>query len=429
MSIEELLNLLITNEEKGQGIINMVPSENNLTPISRLPLVCDIYNRYFFNNTANEKEWNFRGAQDIYEIETKVAVTLLKSLGKSTYVNLKPISGLNAMILVLNALGGPKGSNIITISPEQGGHYATKDLAESLGYHVDFMKGINEHTVDFEYLEVMLKEKTYSLVYVDQSNCLFPLNVELLVHKVRKCSPNTIIHIDASHWLGLILGEAMENPLELGADSFGGSTHKSFPGPQRAVYFTNNKQLNEKVKDAQYYMISSHHFGSVASLAIALMEFKEKDGSGYAHQVIANAKMLGKTLDYLGYDVKGRELGYSQGNQIWMSTSNIGIDSYEASKRLSKCGIRVNVFDELPGTKSPILRIGVNEITHLGCNLQNMEALAYIMDSIIQEKDDIKNLREQVKALKNGNIKKYVYDLNELGIRSNIYKLLNTIFK
>lgn len=427
MNLENILDELISNEIEFNNTINMVPSENYASVISRLPFLLDVYNRYFFNSKRESDAWNFRGAQDVCNIETDIAIPILKELGRSKYVNLRPISGLNGMLVILRALGNGRGSNILTVSPEQGGHYATKDIAESLGLNVDFIKGFDEHNIDFKKLGEQVKIKKYDLVYIDQSNCLFPIDIKKLVPKIKENSPHTLIHVDASHWLGLILGGAMDNPLLCGADSFGGSTHKTFPGPQKAVFLTDNPILNEKVRQAQFYLISSHHFGSVVSLAIALVEFKERGGFKYANQVVKNAVVLAETLDELGYDVKGKKYGFSSGNQVWMSTNNKGIDSYEASERLYKCGIKVNVFDELPGHKGFILRIGVNEITRMGCKEDNIRELALIMDEAINEACNISILKTRIKSLRKKCNCDYGFSIKEEGIREKIAELVNSL--
>lgn len=426
MNILDALYLLQKNETIQDNTINMVPSENNMSLVSRLPLLLDINNRYFFNDTGDSKLWNFRGAQDIYQMETEVAIPLLKKFAKSKYVNVRPVSGLSGMALILNSLGGGPGSNILTVSPEQGGHYATKNLAESFGLNVDFLQGIDEHTFNFEQIEKQVCSKKISLIYVDQSHCLFPLDIYKLSQSVKKVSPDTLIHVDSSHFLGLIFGNALTNPLMEGADSFGGSTHKTFPGPQRAVVCTNNEAIASKVKDAQFYMISSHHFGTIASLAISLLEF-ERSGEQYAKQVLKNALELAKNLDNNGYDVKGKKYGFTKGHQIWMSTSNCGIDSYISSERLFRCGIRTNVLNDLPNTKELTLRIGVNEITKYGAKEEEIKELSSIIINAISEDQPVHILKERVKELKNAITPFYGFNQDQQ-IMEKVFELMKSFF-
>lgn len=430
MEINRILKSLLDNEIKSKQTINMVPSENFCSAFSRIPLILDLYNRYFFNADNDSLRWNFRGAQDIYELETEVAIPLLKELGKSEFVNLRPISGLNCMSLVMSALGKGGSNSVLLVSPDQGGHYASKDLAESLGLNVDFIAGFDNHNIDYDSFEVQLTRKEYQLIYIDQSHCLFPIDIATLCNIVKRVSPSTKVHVDASHWLGLILGSAMINPLLVGADSYGGTTHKTFPGPQRAVFFTNQKEINDTVKNTQYFMISSHHFGSVASLAISLLEFKQNGGQAYATSIINNAQLLAQELSKLGYDVKGKTNGFTAGHQIWMSTNNLNIDSYLASERLYENGIRVNVFSELPGYNESIMRIGVNEITRLGAQSEDMIELASLIDSAIMGKDSVDNISKKVEKLRNKNKSRCQFNFEEnYELSSLLHKLISCTFE
>ena len=47
MKLSQALDLLIYNEEVSHQTINMVPSENYASVLSRIPLLLDVYNRYF----------------------------------------------------------------------------------------------------------------------------------------------------------------------------------------------------------------------------------------------------------------------------------------------------------------------------------------------------------------------------------------------
>ncbi|ANV74419.1 aminotransferase class V-fold PLP-dependent enzyme [Bacillus cereus] len=428
MKLSQALDLLIYNEEVSHQTINMVPSENYASVLSRIPLLLDVYNRYFFNVEQDEDHWNFRGAQNVADLESKLAISLLKELTTAKHVNLRPISGLNCMALVLNALGKNTGNNIMIVSPEQGGHYATQQLAESFGLNVTLITGVDAHTIDFDDLAYKLSMEKIDLIYIDQSNCLFPIDVKDLVQTVRKVSPETIVHIDVSHWMGLILGKSMPNPLDEGADSFGGSTHKTFPGPQKAIFCTNRSDLAKLVSEAQYYMLSSHHFGGVLSLALALLEFKECNGTHYAQQVIANSKKLAANLNQYGFDVKGASKGFTCGHQIWMSTNNTGVDSFEASKRLYNVGIRVNVFDNLPGAPESILRLGVNEITRFGASISDMDELSQIMYDAISNNGSPEEIKSRVNKLRNQYKNAYSYDINSSELKDRINKIITLLF-
>jgi glycine/serine hydroxymethyltransferase len=178
--------------------------------------------------------------------------------------------------------------------------------------------------------------------------------------------------------MGLVLGKVFANPLACGADSFGGSTHKTFPGPQKAVFVTDREDLAERVRQTQDFMLSSHHFAATISLGIALLEFRDFGGERYARSVVENTRSFARALDRCGVDVAAADRGYSAGHQLWLDVEAGGVGARVASDRLYEAGLRVNFLDDLPGFSRPALRIGLNEATFRGVGDEDLDVLAEV---------------------------------------------------
>lgn len=426
-NIEHILDLLARHEQTARRVLNMVPSENSMSALAKLPLLLDVYHRYFFNTSLSADEWNFRGSQDVAELETHYAAGLLRELTHADYVNLRPLSGLSGMAMVLSALGGVQGSKVLTVSPEQGGHYATCSLARRLGFETCLITGPDAHTIDYEGIAPTIKQHRPRLIYIDQSNCLFPIDVEQLVTVARAADPDILIHVDVSHWMGLVLGGVVPNPLAVGADSFSGSMHKSFPGPQKAVVVTNRKDLSERIYQAQFEMISSHHFAATISLGIALEEFKECGGQTYAARIVENTKAMGRRLYELGLGVEAPERDFSCGHQLWIRTSNCDVDAYLAGDRLYQAGIRVNAFPELPGISERVIRIGVNEATFHGLELDDMCELAEIFVAAVLATQDLKRLAERVAEIRARYFQPFCFPSGDERLLSRVLNLVRQV--
>jgi glycine hydroxymethyltransferase len=399
-TVAQVIRLLADNEEETRHTLSLVPSENSLSGIAKLPLLLDAYHRYFFNETDDPDRWLFRGARRTGRLETKVTGPVLRELARARFSTVRPLSGLSAMTLVLAALGGDPGSTIATIAPGNGGHYATADIARRLGLAVRQLSGPDPHTLDYEQVTSVVAEARPALVYVDQSHCLFPVDVRRLVAAVRAAGGDTLVHVDASHFLGLILGGAFGNPLECGADSFGGSTHKTFPGPQKAVFTTNREDLARRVRDTQDYLISSHHFAATVSLGLALLEFRDHGGREYAHAVVGNTRRLGRRLHELGFAVAAADRGFSAGHQLWLDIEADGIPAVAAADRLARAGLRVNVATDLPGFTRRALRLGLNEPTFHGMRGPETDELAEIFAAAVRGRAPAAGLARRVAALR-----------------------------
>src|SRR5215813_4548432 len=108
--------------------INMIPSENRMSPLARRLLAIEAGSRYFFE--GSDPPAFLGGAADAeLQLDGK---RLLGRLGRARHVNMRPLSGLHAMTVLMSALTKP-GDAILSLSPGSGGHYATGPLAERMG--------------------------------------------------------------------------------------------------------------------------------------------------------------------------------------------------------------------------------------------------------------------------------------------------------
>ena len=167
MTIEKLVGHLAAHERHARNSISFVPSENTLSPISRLPFILDNYTRYHFD--YEPMSLAFRGDRGIDKIKEEILVPLLQEMTKADFINLKGISGMNCLTIVLAALADI-GDTIITVPANMGGHPSTPVIAQRLGIHLLDMPMLSPHELDLDQLEAMIKKEKPRLVYIDQSH-------------------------------------------------------------------------------------------------------------------------------------------------------------------------------------------------------------------------------------------------------------------
>lgn len=372
-NIRELIDLIRAGQARADAAVNLVPSENRLSPLARLPLDTDYHNRYFFNQTFDPGFWQFRGGQDVARVETE-ATACLGRLARASHVNTRPISGMSAMMMAIAGLGGKPGGTIVSIDASAGGHYATADVSRRLGLEALTVPAARGR-VDGQELGRVLRDHQPELVYLDLQNSRHDLDVRQVADLIAVVSPGTLLHVDCSHTMGLVLGGALRNPLDEGADTMGGSTHKSFPGPHKGVLFTRSSELHERMVEAQMTMLSSHHFAGTLALGLAAFEFGHF-GHAYAEQVVRNAQLFSKLLTADGFQVVVDEDGHSTStHQVWVKIGDAEQTDF-LSKALYDHGIRVNVQVDLPGVPGPVFRLGLSELTFLGARESALQALA-----------------------------------------------------
>ncbi|HHO57423.1 MAG TPA: aminotransferase class I/II-fold pyridoxal phosphate-dependent enzyme, partial [Thermoplasmatales archaeon] len=210
---------------------------------------------------------------------------------------------------------------------------------------------------------------------------------------------------DAAHVLGLIAGGKFQQPLKEGADVMSGSTHKTLPGPQGGMILANKTREEEKyIKQLDWGVFpgvtSSYHLHHVAAKAIAFAEHLQF-GKEYAEQIVKNAKKLAEALYNHGFDVLGRDYGFTESHQILFKVGKE--KGKEAAEILEEGGIIANM-NMVPGDEHPLrpsgIRLGVQELTRLGMKEGEMEEVAKFFKRLLIDREEPAKVRKDVVEFK-----------------------------
>ncbi|MBM0202002.1 hypothetical protein JNW90_01890 [Micromonospora sp. STR1s_5] len=117
--LDGALRDLAVQQDRAQRTITLIPSENSSSALARVAYLTDAANRYFFAD-GDDGARRFPAGRAAGHVETHLAVPLLRHLTGAAHVNLRPLSGLHAMTLLLSALASP-GSTVITVDPRRVG--------------------------------------------------------------------------------------------------------------------------------------------------------------------------------------------------------------------------------------------------------------------------------------------------------------------
>ncbi|MEX0308712.1 MAG: aminotransferase class III-fold pyridoxal phosphate-dependent enzyme, partial [Tateyamaria sp.] len=359
---------------------NLIASENRQSPLVRSFLGTDAASRYSFAGEDGARA--FPGGNVWVDLQSAGEAALCR-IGGATHCNLRPLSGLHAMTVAILALSEP-GDCILSLDSSDGGHYATGGLSRRLGRRHASFRLNPDGSVDVQSLAQAMEQHKPTLVYVDQCHGLIPIDLAAVASTARAVDDAVIVHGDVSHGLGLIFAGVLPNPLDVGCDSYGGSTHKTFPGPQKGVLLTRRADLAERFAAAQFEAISNHHLHVSVALSVALLEFEECGGPDYAARINQNVLRFADTLHAAGITPERKGGTYSGWHQLWMSDTALPHGAAAASAALREVGIIVNLLPDLPGLAPLGLRLGFSEFTHLGLDPDTAEELAAIVVRSVQ---------------------------------------------
>ncbi|GLL02138.1 hypothetical protein [Dactylosporangium matsuzakiense] len=390
--VGEIVSLVAEFHRSSSQRLHLVPSENSMGLAARMPFLTDALFRYCFATDGENTAWP--GNLVLADIE-QAARTGLGELFAAQHVNIKSISGLNCMAVAVSSLAEPGGA-LLSIPEPDGGHAATRFMAERLGLrHHGLPYDRRSFGMDVERLADLCRGLSGpKLIYLDQFMCLFPHDLAAIRDAV---GPDTLIHYDGSHVMGLIAGDQFQDPLTEGADSLGGSTHKSFPGPHKGLLLTNSETIAAGFDEHAGHWVSHPHPADIASLAITTAEMLRTAGS-YAARTVANAQRLGQRLSELGFAVCAADRGFTRSHQLWIDIADL-MDPGRASGALLQAGIIVNAI-EIPYLPAGAgLRLGVQEVTRLGLNINEMDEIAEMFADVLIRRRDSTVVRSRVGAL------------------------------
>jgi aminomethyltransferase len=411
--------------------INLIPSEQTASPLTRLLSITDPSGRYAEHKPVKAfKEadvFYYQGTDFICEVEYLLKCELQKFLG-CTEVEPRVISGqmantavFSAMVDFLNRADRKREQRrirkVMNNHIIKGGHLS----AQPMGALRDFVKrdpvwekpavvnfpvlDENPYKIDMEETEKLIAEHRPELIILGKSMVLHKepvAEIRKIIDEVE--IPDCVLMYDMAHVLGLV-GPYFQEPFKEGADIVTGSTHKTFFGTQRGmigVNFTEDQvrwDLWEAIQRRAFPgAMSNHHLGTLLGLLLAAYEmnaFKEP----YQKAVVENAKAFATALADAGLSVAGDPaISYTETHQVVI---NVGYGrGPEIARRLEQNNIICNYQaapEEEGFTASGSLRTGVQEMTRFGMGPADFAVLAGLIAEVI-EKD--RNVRKEVVKLR-----------------------------
>jgi glycine hydroxymethyltransferase len=379
--IDEILNLVKKHEEwRGTQCLNLIPSENVMSPSVRGLLSSELGHRY----TA--RDHFYMGTHFTDEIE-QYGEKLAKQVFRSAIADLRPLSGHVADMIFL-ASYTKAGDTFMCVSPDDGGYPGmwNDGLAGLFSLKaVPFPFSKHDMNIKVEDAKEAIRRIRPRMVIFGASLITFPHPVEELA---KIASENgAIVGFDGSHVMGLIAGKQFQNPLKEGAHALFGSTHKTFFGPQGGIFLA-DKEHGEFVKSKIYpTFVDNAHWNRIAALTLALAEM-EKFGTTYAEQVIRNSKTLAKALYDYGFPVICQHLGFTQSHQVILDYGD-----YEKGRAFAEKLQRANIIVDC------VVRIGTCETTRRRMKEDEMLKIAEMIKRAAIDAEPPENVKKDVAKL------------------------------
>lgn len=378
MNINSFYSKIKQEEQRNSDFLHLTANEPIMSNTARAFMSSQLADRYYMGGGINGKvdlgPFTALGFPAIEELVTAAEIAAQEMLGAAV-VNLSCLSGVHAMMCAILSTTEP-GDVVMTVHHDHGGHFATKGIIERVGRgHVFASYNFETLSFDVEKVAHTYKESGAKAFYMDVSYYVNPHNLR----EIRQAlGEEAIIIYDASHTMGLIMGQQFQAPLKEGANVICANTHKTLPGPQKGMIAFRDGELGNKANGIiNACLFSSPHTHHMIALATTILEMKEF-GQEYARQIIANSNSLAQSLVEKGYSIRKANTGrYSENHQAHLLSENLG-DYKQLYANLFDNQIAVN-FDRVFDT-GLFIRLGTQEVTRKGMKENEMKAIASFID-------------------------------------------------
>jgi glycine hydroxymethyltransferase len=379
-----------------QQCLNLIASENIMSPAASALLSSDLANRYSVGRPY--ARW-FPGFEYYDKVED-LAEELSRKLFHVNYANVQSPTGMVANMAAYTALLKPNDL-VLSLSVKHSGHYShvAENIFSKLQIRVESLP-FDEmaYSIEVEKAIQLIKEKRPQMIILGTSEFLFPAPVKEL--RAICDETNTKILYDASHVSGLVAGQTFQNPMVEGAAVLTMSTNKTLAAPSHGIVACNDtEQFQTKIEQSVIPLLTSnHHAHHVAALALTLAEF-EMFGHDYASQVIKNAKALARALYAEGVAVLCPEKDFTESHTVLIDTIT---SSKEAVALLAEANIMTNSF-QLPWNSDNFesgVRVGTNELTRLNMKEEDMKNIAQLIAAVLLKRMPIEVVRKRVVELR-----------------------------
>ena len=393
----DIAKVLLSELKRQQTTLQLIASENFTSRAVLAALGSTLSNKYAEGYPGKR----YYGGCEEVDVAEVIAIDRAKSLFGAEHANVQPHSGASANVAVYAAFTKP-GDTVLAMSLPHGGHLTHGSKVNFSGKWFNIVSyGVRQEDelIDYDELrDLAIKNKPKMIC---SGATAYPSLIDF--KKVREICDEVgaIMWVDAAHFIGLVAGKAIPSPVPY-ADVVSFTTHKVLRGPRGGMILSKAEHAQAIDKAVFPGMQGGPIMSAVAGKAVALKECAQPAYQQYAKDVIANCKVLAKSLEDEGMRAVS---GGTETHLALIDIRNTKVNGKIADERCGLAGIVLNKnaipFDpESPSVTSGI-RVGSPATTTQGMGPNEMKSIASLIARAIATDDEKKlsAIRGEVQAL------------------------------
>lgn len=380
----EIAGLIADEERRERDTLRLIPSENYASKAVLAACGSVLSNKY---SEGYPKKRYYEGQEAIDEVEELARTRVAKLFGVD-HVNVQPYSGSPANLAVYFAFCKP-GDTVMGLSLAAGGHLTHGHGVSITGaYFKSVQYGVSQgtHRIDMDEVRKIALEHRPKLLWAGLT--AYPRHLDFAAFRSIADEVGAILAADIAHISGLVAAGAHPSPVGF-ADVITSTTHKTFRGPRGGMIMTKKEHAAAIDKAVFPGLQGGPHNHATAGIAVAAKEASTDAFKAYAHQVVANAKVLADELSARNFSLV---TGGTDNHLILIDLTSRNVTGKVAAQALARAGM-VGNYNSVPfDPRKPFdpsgLRIGTPAITSRGMGPDEMKKLAAWMDEIVSAPGD-----------------------------------------
>lgn len=386
----QLADILLGELDRQSTTLQLVAAENFTSTAVLAALGSPLANKY----AEGYPGARYHGGCEMVDVAERLAVERAKALFGAEHANVQSHSGSSAVLAAYAALLRP-GDTVLALGLPYGGHLTHGSPANFSGRWFDFVGyGVDAETGLLDHDQVRTLARNHRPKAIVCGSIAYPRHIDYAFFRDVADEVGAYLIADAAHPMGLVAGGAAPNPVPY-ADVVCATTHKVLRGPRGGLLLCGS-DLAERIDRAVFpFTQGGAQMHTIAAKAVAFGEAATPAFAAYAHQVVANARMLAAGLAAEGFVVT---TGGTDTHLITADPAPLGVAGRDARGLLAAAGIVLDCC-ALPHGDARGLRLGTAAVTTQGMGEEEMAWLAALLAGVLRGETESQKAREEVREL------------------------------
>lgn len=413
----EILNSVKTELERERNTLELIASENFVSPAVLETASCVMTNKYAEGYPGKR----YYGGCFAVDTAENLARDRVKELFGAEYANVQPHSGSQANMASFFSFLNP-GDTVLGMDLAHGGHLTHGSPVNFSGKLFNIVSyGVKKETGRIDYDQLAQKAKEYKPKMIIAGASAYPRFIDFAKFREIADSIGAFLMTDMAHPAGLIAAGLHPSPLPH-CHVVTSTTHKTLRGPRGGLILMGKDYKNTlgevAAKSGRVKMMSEIIDSNVmpgiqggplmhiiAAKAVAFGECLKPEFKVYSQQILNNSNTLAEELISMDFQLIS---GGTDNHLMLIDLSNKGISGKAAENALEEAGITTNKNMVPFDTRSPFVtsgvRIGTAALTTRGMKEAEMKQIAKFINTVINDaknEDVINKVKGEVVELCN----------------------------